>query len=163
MNITLTNRTLLAITTAVVACLSACNMPQNTLAEEFQEIPDKTWSWSDSKTFTFTISDSTHYSNLYLGLRIQGTYAYSNLWLISQIQGNNTNIKEQVQIEVADQTGRWLGEGMSNLITYLKPVYLQKKLAPGTYTWTLSQNMRDEKLNGVVDIGIKVEKGQPIL
>lgn len=163
MNITLPKYTLLAFTTTVIALFTSCDMPKNTLAEEFQEIPNKTWSWSDSKTFTFTIDDSTHYTNLYLGLRIQGTYAYSNIWLISQIQGNNTNTKQQVQIELADQTGRWLGEGMSNLITYLKPVYIQTKLAPGTYTWTLSQNMRDEKLNGVVDIGIKVEKGQPIL
>lgn len=52
---------------------------------------------------------------------------------------------------------------MSNLITYSKPTYIQQKLAPGTYTWTISQNMRDEKLGGVVDVGIKVEKGQPIL
>jgi hypothetical protein len=27
----------------------------------------------------------------------------------------------------------------------------------------MSQNMRDESLQGVSDIGIKVEKGQPIL
>jgi gliding motility-associated lipoprotein GldH len=147
----------------VIAFSQGCNKPENTMAEEFQEIQNNTWLWSDSKTFTFSIDDSTHFSNFYIGLRIQGTYAYSNIWLISQIQGNNTNIKEQVQITLADQTGRWLGEGMSNLISYQQPVYLQKKLAPGTYTWTVSQNMRDEKLIGVADIGIKVEKGQPIL
>ncbi|MCX8485037.1 MAG: gliding motility lipoprotein GldH [Bacteroidota bacterium] len=143
--------------------LPGCNMSQTTLAEEFQPIENKTWKWSDSKSFTFTVDDTTHYYNFSIGLRIQGTYAYSNIWMISQIQGNNTNIKEQVQVEIADQTGRWLGKGMSNLITYLKPIYVQKKLAAGTYTWSLSQNMRDELLNGIVDVGIKVEKGQPIL
>jgi gliding motility-associated lipoprotein GldH len=56
-----------------------------------------------------------------------------------------------------------LGEGMSNLITYEKPLVIQQKLPIGTYTWSLSQNMRDESLQGVSDIGIKVEKGQPIL
>lgn len=140
-----------------------CNMPQNTLAEEFQPIENKTWKWSDSKSFTFTIDDTSHYYNFSVGLRIQGTYAYSNIWMISQIQGNNTNIKEQIQVEIADQTGRWLGKGMSNLITYEKPIYIQKKLAAGTYTWSLSQNMRDELLTGIVDVGIKIEKGQPVL
>ena len=140
-----------------------CNPPANTVAEEFQAIEENTWKWADTKSFTFTIDDSTHYYNLSIGLRIQGTFAYSNIWLISQIQGNNTKIKNQVPIDIADQTGRWLGEGMSNLITYSKPTYIQKKLAPGTYTWTISQNMRDEKLGGVADVGIKVEKGQPIL
>lgn len=143
--------------------LPGCNMSQTTLTEEFQPIENKTWKWSDTKSFTFTVDDTTHYYNFSIGLRIQGTYAYSNIWMISQIQGNNTNIKEQVQVEIADQTGRWLGKGMSNLITYLKPIYVQKKLAAGTYTWSLSQNMRDELLNGIVDVGIKVEKGQPIL
>jgi gliding motility-associated lipoprotein GldH len=79
------------------------------------------------------------------------------------LRGNNFNNKKQIQIELADQTGRWLGEGMSNLITYEKPLVIQQKLPIGTYTWSLSQNMRDESLQGVSDIGIKVEKGQPIL
>ena len=70
-----------------------CNLPANTVAEEFQAIEENTWKWADTKSFTFTIDDSTHYYNLSIGLRIQGTFAYSNIWLISQIQGNNTNIR----------------------------------------------------------------------
>lgn len=52
---------------------------------------------------------------------------------------------------------------MSNLIIYNQRVGVKKKLAPGTYTWTLSQNMRDEKLLGIADVGIKIDKGQPQL
>lgn len=63
-----------------------CSLPANTVAEEFQPIENNTWKWADSKSFTFTIDDSTHYYNLSIGLRIQGTFAYSNIWLISQIQ-----------------------------------------------------------------------------
>jgi gliding motility-associated lipoprotein GldH len=143
--------------------INGCTVSENVVLEEFQSIPNSTWGWNNSRSFTFTIEDSTHYYNLSVGLRVEGTYAYSNIWLISQIRGNNTNIKNQVQIEIADQTGRWLGDGMSNLISYLKPAYIQQKLAPGTYTWTISQNMRDENLMGVSDIGVKIEKGQPIL
>ena len=49
-----------------------------------------------------------------------------------QLRGNNLNNKKQIQIELADQTGRWLGEGMSNLITYEKPIVIQQKLPIGT-------------------------------
>lgn len=143
--------------------LTNCSVPQNTIAEEFQSIEASTWKWSDAKTFTFNIDDSTHYYNLSIGLRINGTYSYSNIWLISQLKGNNLNNKSQVQIELADQTGRWLGDGMSNLISYKQPAIVQKKLPIGTYTWSISQNMRDESLLGAADIGIQVEKGQPIL
>lgn len=151
---------LVFIISAASIFLSRCSVPENIIAEEFSNISDNTWKWNDSKSFTFTIKDSNHYNNFYIGLRINGTYAYSNLWIISQIQGNNTNLKEQIQISIADQTGRWLGKGMSNLIIYNQRVGVKKKLAPGTYTWTLSQNMRDEKLLGIADVGIKIDKGQ---
>jgi gliding motility-associated lipoprotein GldH len=71
--------------------------------------------------------------------------------------------KKQFQIELADQTGRWLGKGMSNLISYEKPLLLKIPLRKGHYTFKLSQNMREDLLSGVSDVGIKVEKGQPIL
>ncbi len=154
---------LFSLSILLATAITNCGLPQNTIAEKFQPIPSSTWKWKDSKTFSFTVDDSTHYYNLSIGLRINGTYAYSNIWLISQLRGNNLNNKKQIQIELADQTGRWLGEGMSNLITYEKPIVIQQKLPIGTYTWSLSQNMRDESLQGVSDIGIKVEKGQPIL
>ena len=103
---------LISLSILLAVAFTQCGLPKNTIAEEFQPIPSSTWTWKDSKTFTFTVDDSTHYYNLSIGLRINGTYAYSNIWLISQLRGNNLNNKKQIQIELADQTGRWLGEGM---------------------------------------------------
>jgi len=72
-------------------------------------------------------------------------------------------LKTQFQIELADQTGRWLGNGMSNLISYEQPLLLKTKLRKGHYTFKLSHNMREDLISGVNDVGIKVEKGQFIL
>jgi gliding motility-associated lipoprotein GldH len=151
--------------------LDSCGLPENTITEEFQTIYKGIWGWKETKSYTFTVDDSTHYYNIYCGLRITGKYNYSNIWLIYELaesrNANNSSVnsllKKQFQIELADQTGRWLGKGMSNLISYEQPLLIKTKLKKGNYTFKLSQNMREDLLSGVNDVGIKVEKAQPIL
>ena len=41
--------------------------------------------------------------------------------------------------------------------------FRKTKFKKGHYTFKLSQNMREDLLSGVNDVGIKVEKAQPIL
>lgn len=155
--------------------IDSCGLPENTITEEFQTVDKGIWGWKETKSYTFTIEDSTHFYNIYCGLRITGKYNYSNIWLIyelaesksenaSAVNSPGTSLqKKQFQIELADQTGRWLGKGMSNLISYEQPLLIKTKLKKGNYTFKLSQNMREDLLSGVNDVGIKVEKGQPIL
>jgi gliding motility-associated lipoprotein GldH len=155
--------------------MNTCGLPDNTIIEEFQPLEKGTWGWKETKTFSFDIDDSSHYYNITCGIRLKGTYNYSNIWMIYELSespvdstaSNNSVIipliKKQFQIELADQTGRWLGKGMSNLISFEKPLLLKTKLKKGHYTFKLSQNMREDLLSGVNDVGIKVEKAQPIL
>ena len=156
----------------VFVIFNSCGLPENTISEEFQTMEKGIWGWKDTKRFHFNIEDTSHYYNIYCGLRLNGTYNYSNIWLIyelseTQQDSNNTitlkSQKKQFQIELADQTGRWLGKGMSNLISYEQLLLTKIKLKKGHYTFKLSQNMREDLLSGVSDVGIKVEKGQPIL
>lgn len=156
----------------VFVIFNSCGLPENTISEEFQTTEKGIWGWKDTKSFNFDIEDTSHYYNIYCGLRLNGTYNYSNIWLIYELsetkQDSNNTItlksqKKQFQIELADQTGRWLGKGMSNLISYEQLLLNKIKLKKGHYTFKLSQNMREDLLSGVSDVGIKVEKGQPIL
>ena len=156
----------------VFVIFNSCGLPENTISEEFQTMEKGIWGWKDTKSFHFDIEDTSHYYNIYCGLRLNGTYNYSNIWLIYELsetkQDSNNTItlksqKKQFQIELADQTGRWLGKGMSNLISYKQLLLNKIKLKKGHYTFKLSQNMREDLLSGVSDVGIKVEKGQPIL
>lgn len=156
----------------VFVIFNSCGLPENTISEEFQTMEKGIWGWKDTKSFNFDIEDTSHYYNIYCGLRLNGTYNYSNIWLIYELsetkQDSNNTIKlksqkKQFQIELADQTGRWLGKGMSNLISYEQLLLNKIKLKKGHYTFKLSQNMREDLLSGVSDVGIKVEKGQPIL
>ena len=168
---TIYRKSIFLILSIVMILLDSCGLPENTITEEFQTIDKGIWGWKETKSYTFTVDDSTHYYNIYCGLRITGKYNYSNIWLIYELaesrNANNSSLnsllKKQFQIELADQTGRWLGKGMSNLISYEQPLLIKTKLKKGNYTFKLSQNMREDLLSGVNDVGIKVEKAQPIL
>ena len=165
----------LLIISMTLFLLNSCGLPENTISEEFQTMEKGIWGWKETKSFSFDIEDTTRYYNIYCGLRLNGTYNYSNIWLIYELSEskldtpsvNNNSVtpllKNQFQIELADQTGRWLGKGMSNLISYEQPLLVKTKLRKGHYTFKLSQNMREDLLSGVNDVGVKVERAQPIL
>jgi gliding motility-associated lipoprotein GldH len=61
-------------------------------------------------------------------------------------------------VVLSDNTGKWLGKGQSNLLSYERNFIRGAKLKPGNYTLEFSQNMRDEKLKSVSDIGVKVRR-----
>ncbi len=146
-----------------IVFIPSCSVPEDLIAEDFQAIENGAWNWKDGKKFTFTIDDTTCFYTISTGLRITGKYAYSNIWMIYTIEGNGWNQKEQFSIEIADQTGRWLGVGMSNLIAYEKPIIPKIKLKAGVYQISIVQNMREESLSGIQDVGVKIQKGPLIL
>ncbi|MFZ9756106.1 MAG: hypothetical protein ACO3DK_08745, partial [Bacteroidia bacterium] len=54
-------------------------------------------------------------------------------------------------------------QGKSNLITFLQPFLDRIAFKAGTYTLRIKQNMRDEQLKGVSDVGFQLVRGKPIL
>lgn len=142
--------------------LSGCVKDKNTVFDEFRNVNIESWGWNDAKTFEFTIEDSSFTYSLECGLRITGSYNYSNIWLLYTLDGPSVSTKNQFQIQLSDNTGKWLGKGKSNLISYEKIFIENAKFKPGKYTLRFNQNMRDEKLSAVSDIGLKIYKGSKI-
>jgi gliding motility-associated lipoprotein GldH len=79
-----------------------------------------------------------------------------------KLNGPGISHKNQFEVVLSDNTGKWLGKGQGNLISYEKPFDGRLKLKPGKYTVEIAQNMRDEKLAGVSDVGLKVVKAGKI-
>ncbi len=136
----------------------SCTTDENVVLNTFEKTDAGGWQWKQGKKFTFTVEDSTYYYSLICGLRIQTGYSYSNIWMVYKLDGPVGSQKNQFEIVLSDNTGKWLGKGQGNLISYEKPFVSGLKLKPGQYTVELAQNMRDEKLSGVSDVGLKVVK-----
>lgn len=128
--------------------------------ESYQSIGTKGWNKDSLVVFKVNLTDTMRNHNLYVNIRNMGTYSYSNLWLFFTVGSPDGKLNtDTVEFSLAEPTGRWKGSGLGDLhdnqILYKKSVYFPKK---GDYTFTIKQGMRDNVLQGIRDIGIRIEK-----
>ncbi|NOR76679.1 MAG: gliding motility lipoprotein GldH [Draconibacterium sp.] len=137
----------------------ACNNT-NMAFEEYKPIPENGWHKDSVAIFNIPITDTLQNHNLYINTRNDIKYKYSNLWLfIEIIQPGKIGITDTLELLLADQRGKWLGEGFGGIKTQ-QVVYKSGVFFPvsGEYTVNIRHGMRDETLNGITDIGFRVEK-----
>ncbi len=134
------------------------------LYEKVTAIPKHKWHSKFKPAFKFNISDTTSAYQLFLIIRHNEKYNYNNLWINLYIIEPGTAIANKVQYELPLATNErgWLGTGMDdiyehriNLTPASETFYFKKS---GIYTFTIEQIMRDEPLENVMNIGIRVEK-----
>ncbi len=87
-------------------------------------------------------------------------YKYSNIFiLIHQTNPDKKASTIRYEFKLANADGEWLGDGSGNIYTYQVPFRTNYKFpARGTYTFEMEQNMRDNPLHEVSDVGMRVEK-----
>jgi gliding motility-associated lipoprotein GldH len=156
--------------------LSGCSVDPSVVMDEFRNQPDKIWEWKEVQSFDFDITDGNSYYDVSVQARITAQFAYSNLWMVYRLGspdslsgsalgnlGSKSAGSKQFDAVLADETGRWLGEGQGNLRVYSFPVIQRAVLKPGKYRFLLKQNVRVDQLFGVSDIGLRVVKSGAIL
>jgi gliding motility-associated lipoprotein GldH len=126
------------------------------------EIPNHNWSYVSRIKYDVKIEDETVPYNLYFNLRVAGGYKYSNIFILfKQISRGNKTATTRYEYKLAGADGEWLGSGSGNLYNYQLPLRTQYKFpARGTYHFEIEQNMRDNPLHDVSDVGLRVEKIQ---
>ena len=145
----------------LLSSISSCYDP-NAVFDQNTEIVNRNWSYASKVKYDVEIKDSSVPYNLYLNLRVTGDYKYSNLFLlISQNMAGTKPAVVRYEFKLANPDGEWTGKGTGNIYSYqmlFKPSY--KFPARGIYHFELEQNMRDNPLREVSDVGIRVERAQ---
>lgn len=153
-----------ALLPAVLFCVavqfSACKTID--LYERTVAIPKHAWSSSFKPKFSFTISDTTVPYQVYIIIRHTDQYNFNNIWLNLYTQAPADTVqKVQYELPLASKTG-WLGAAMDDIYEHRisitpqnKNLYFKKS---GTYQFTLEQIMREDPLQHVLDVGIRIEK-----
>lgn len=136
----------------------SCN--RDVVFTDFFEIPEKTWSLSDIPSFDVPINDTLNSNNIWLMIRTGSDYPYRNIYLfVTASTPGGITITDTLQYDLADEKGNWYGKGFGNIhalnLPYKTNVYFPLK---GNYMFKIQHGMRIENLNGVYDIGLKVEK-----
>ncbi len=141
-----------------VILLTSCDA--NRIFEKNVEIPDNTWDVSQKIRFEVTITDTVSGNNVFINLRHAGYYPYSNLFVfINTTFPNGKTTRDTAECILADDKGRWFGEGLGDLwdarILFKRNVRFSQS---GTYIFEYEQAMRVDKLPGIMDMGLRIEK-----
>ena len=142
-----------------ICLMAACN--ENTVYHSYQSLPDEGWGKSDTLSFLIPVTDSIPPTlRLFAEVRNRTDYPYHNLHLfISQnLQDSTVWRTDTITINLADSTGRWIGNGWGSI--YQSAVFIKsvRPLYPANYTFKIMNGMKDEKLSGINDIGIRIER-----
>ena len=131
------------------------------LFEKSVPIPAQTWNYNYKPSFNFSISDTSATYTVYIVLRHTDAYKYNNIWLSlgSQAPGDTMRF-QNINLQLANDQKGWEGTGMDDIYEVRKnitpgPVPFRRA---GMYTFTLAQIMRENPLEHILDIGLRVEK-----
>jgi len=128
---------------------------------EYKTIPRAIWHKDSVVVFQIPVIDTVQNHNLYIDVRNDINYKYSNLWLFIEIEqpGETKAVIDTFEVTLADQTGKWLGHGFGGVKTsenlFKSNVYFP---VSGNYEIQIKQGMRGKQLEGITEIGFRVEK-----
>jgi gliding motility-associated lipoprotein GldH len=143
-----------------LSLLAACE--QNTLVDQNMDVPQNEWTYNNPLKLTYHITDTTKAYQLNCKLRLSNDYRYANIFVIANFSHKNKTKATRYQFQLAKADGQWLGKGSGNLYTYLLPLHKNYKFTDtGTYELSIEQNMRDNPLIGISDVGAEVVKITP--
>ena len=140
---------------------AGCTDPK-AITDQNTEIANNNWSYVNKISHSVTITDETIPYNLYLNLRVTANYKYANLFvLIKQVNPDKKASAVRYEFKLANADGEWLGSGSGNIYSYQVPFVKGYKFpAKGIYRFEIEQNMRDNPLHEVSDVGLRVEKAE---
>lgn len=143
----------------MVTLIAGCSDP-NGVFDQNTVITNRNWAYVNIIKYNVKIDDEKVAYNLYFNVRVSGDYRYANLFVLLHTTG--PQLKPDVmryELKLANADGEWLGSGSGNLYSYQIPFKTSYHFpAKGTYHFEIEQNMRDNPLHEVSDIGLRIEK-----
>lgn len=143
----------------------SCN--DKTDFNQYKSIDTEGWKANEKVSFEFDVNDTILPKDLFINIRNNSEYEFSNLYVITELFfPNEMVVVDTLQYEMADETGRFLGVGFTE-IKENKLFYKEKKTFPvsGKYIFNVRHAMRKngaikpiEFLKGIQDIGFSIEK-----
>ena len=135
----------------------------------FDEYKTVSSQWDKNEIITFNVNapDTITPHNLFVNLRNNNDYKYSNLFLIVEMNyPNGKVVKDTLEYEMTKADGTFLGTGFTdikeNKLWYKEAMVFNES---GVYLIKVQHAMREngsvmgvERLDGVIDVGFRVER-----
>ena len=136
--------------------LWSCN--SDYVYQEFVDISDAKWAYSDSISFAFDVPDTNSVYNLYIEIDHSEEFQYQNLYVhIHTTFPQCEMLTEQVSLQLSDK-GFWVGNCRKGWckarIMIQSDAYFDQK---GIHQFVVEQFTRQNPVNGVQSIGFLIE------
>ena len=143
----------------MVILFASCN-GEDIYFQKFQAVEGSLWNEKEVKSFDFDIVDTTKLYEFYFNLRNNNDYGYGNIFVFWTLQSPDGRTKtDTAQFILAKPNGQWLGKSASGTVIENSMYFLKTKLPTrGVYSLVFTQGMREENLEGVKDVGLKIMK-----
>jgi gliding motility-associated lipoprotein GldH len=134
------------------------------LYEKSVTIPGHSWKMNYKPSFTFTIKDTSSAYRIFLIVRHNDKYNFNNIYinLYTKQPGQDSTQSARYDLRLATNEKGWLASGMDDIYEHriaLTPAgqkfYFKKS---GDYTFSIEQIMREDPLNNVLNVGLRIEK-----
>ena len=138
----------------IVAC-----QKEKVLFSKFESVPQGGWPADSALSFRYESDQAGENVGVLVHLRHNSIYPFSNLFLFREIWLNGEKqFGDTIEIELADDYGRWNGKGIGSVKSMDFPFRNQKLRleSEGLYTFTFQHGMRIDSLQGIEKIGITI-------
>jgi gliding motility-associated lipoprotein GldH len=110
----------------------------------------------------FTIKDTASPYRLFLVLRHNEKYNFNNIYVNVYVKGPGQDTVQKIQQDLVLATNEkgWLGTGMDDIYDHRIQLGPDQSLKAGNYTFTIEQIMREDPLENVLNVGLRIEKKQ---
>ena len=138
--------------------LTACD--PNRVFEQNTDFPNYSWDVQRKPAFTFAIKDTTARYDVFFNVRYASAYGFYNLYVKHTLAGPAGPVGVPLlhqMLLMNPKTGEPKGSGTGDIYDIqVLALPRQRFAAPGNYTLTLEQYMRQDQLPGLMAVGIRV-------
>lgn len=141
-----------------VFLFSSCD--QNRIYESNYNIDNQAWFYKDTIHFEVEISDLSEI-NGYINIRHSFYFAWRNMWLqMNVFQDDSLMYQEPVNVQLSQPNGHWHGKCSGDICFYQYPLKdFTNFIFPdsGVYRFEFMQDMRENPLENISSIGLRLE------
>lgn len=150
---------------AMVMLITLAGCGDHKVYQEYTDFESRYWLVGDTAKFEFTIDDTLSRYNLFCNIRNSTQYPYSRIFVnfsLSDTLGKNYHNALLNDFLFDPKSGAPFGKtGLGDLYDHQLPVLNNYKFtSSGSYVVKLQQAMRTDTLEGVVSVGIGIQKAQ---
>jgi gliding motility-associated lipoprotein GldH len=133
------------------------------LYEKTASIPGHSWKNNYIPSFTFSIKDTAVIYQPYFIIRHTDKYSFNNIYVNLYFQAPGQSEKKiLLDLPLANDQKGWQASGMDDIYEHriafaIDPALLNFKKS-GNYTFRIEQIMRENPLNNVLNVGLRIEK-----